>query len=36
MENDFESDLWSELIEKFGNSIKKSLEVIKERDIENP
>ena len=35
MENDFESDLWSELIEKFGNSIKKSLEVIKERDIEN-
>ena len=35
MENDFESDLWSELIEKFRNSIKKSLDVIKKRDIEN-
>jgi len=35
MENELETDLWSELIEKFGNSIKKSLEVIKKRDIEN-
>ncbi len=35
MVNDLESDLWSELIEKFGISIKKSLEIIKKRDIEN-
>ena len=35
MESNFESDLWSELIEKFGNSIKISLDVIKKRDIEN-
>jgi len=35
MENDLESDLWTELIEKFGDSIKKSLEIIKKRDIEN-
>ena len=35
MESNFESDLWSELIEKFGNSIKISLDIIKKRDIEN-
>lgn len=35
MESNLETDLWSELIEKFGNSLNKSLEVIKKRDIEN-
>lgn len=35
MENNLESGLWSELIEKFGISLKNSLELIKKRDIEN-
>ena len=30
-----ETELWSELLENFRTSIKKSIDMIKDRDIEN-